>query len=68
MSVILTVVELQVSEQEEGKGVTSHSYMKGGVGKKLTTGKRMFEKKEWLCSRCSVIFTYVKKNETSNLR
>lgn len=61
MSVILTVVELQVSEQEEGKGVTSHSYMKGGVGKKLTTGKRMFEKKEWLCSRCSVIFTYVKK-------
>lgn len=63
MPAIFTVVELQVSEKEEGKGVTSHSYMKGGVGKKLTTGKRMFEKKEWLCSRCSVIFTFITKME-----
>lgn len=63
MPAIFTVVKLQVSEQEEGKGVTRHSCMKGGVGKMLTARKRMFEKKEWLYSRCSVIFSYATKME-----
>jgi len=56
MPAVFIVVELQVSEQEEGKGVTRHRYMRGGVGKKLTTVKRMFEKKELRYSSCSVIF------------